>query len=315
MEVIFLKPIFKNYIWGGTNLREKLQKESQEEKIAESWEISANENGNSIIKNGQFRGKTLNQIYTDSNIKIKEKIFGTKCINKKEFPLLVKFIDANQNLSVQVHPDDKFAKQYECSSGKSELWYVIDCEENANIICGLNNSKIDIKEIMKNNQIKKYLKVIKIKKGDCIYIPSGTIHALLSGTIVCEIQQNSNVTYRVYDWNRKDSSGNARELHVDKALKVIKPRNKVILKHTLNKKKQILSRNRFFSVDLINVENCYKDRTKKTTFYAYNVIEGRGILKSDNTEYTISAGESFIIPSNIGKYEILGKVKLLKSFI
>ncbi len=309
MEVIFLEPIFKNYIWGGTNLKEKLKKNPPEEKSAESWEISTNPDGKSIIKNGRFQGMTLDQIYADTSIK--DEIFGTKCKDKKDFPILIKFIDASQNLSVQVHPDDKFAKQYENSNGKSELWYILDCQEDAHIICGLEaKNKIDLKNVLEKNQLESYLKRVKIRKGDCIYIPSGTIHALLAGTLVCEIQQNSNITYRVYDWNR----GN-RELHIEKALKTIQPKRQGTLTHDTNLTIQKLARNEHFSIDRIKVEERYQDKTNATTFYAYNVIEGKGTIKTGDSEYQIEMGDSFLVPANMGSYEIVGKMKLLKSFL
>ena len=167
-------------------------------------------------------GKDLKELFADNNHR--EEIFGSKTKQMKTFPLLVKFIDAKDNLSVQVHPDDKYAKQYEDDIGKTEMWYVMDCDENAKIIYGMKKDvkQEEIADIIKQGKLRDNLKELSIHKGDIIYIPSGTVHAILKGTLICEVQQNSNLTYRVYDWDRLGKDGKPRELHIKKAIDVIR---------------------------------------------------------------------------------------------
>ncbi len=313
MEILFLKPEYKNYIWGGTSLKEKFnKKDSNLEKIAESWEVSTNENGKSIIKNGEFSGKTLSEIYDD--VKLKEKIFGKKAMELDEFPILIKFIDAEENLSVQVHPDDNYAKQFENSNGKNELWYIIDCEENSKLVCGLKNLDKPLKQIIENDEIEKYLNYIDVKKGDYIYIKAGTIHAIMGGILICEIQQNSNLTYRVFDWNRKFNN-KPRELHKEKALQVINLDNKPQIYHSKENTNETILKDEKFNVEKIDINNNYKDESNINTFYAYNVIEGAGTIKTSEKTYDLKIGDSFIIPSNMGKYEIQGNMKLIKTYM
>lgn len=316
-EPIFLKPIFKDYIWGGQKLKAIFNKEVEnEECTAESWEVSTNSNGETKIKNGKYKDKTLAEIYNDKNIR--KEIFGTKCINLEEFPLLIKFIDANDCLSVQVHPDNEYALKNENSQGKTEMWYILDCEEGAQIICGVKEGiSIDkLKNSIKENEITKSLNYINVHKGDAIYIPSGTIHALLGKTLVAEVQQNSNVTYRVYDWGRTNKEGKPRELHINKALEVIKTENRPQIQNIKNDITKVnVVTSEFFITNKINVTEEYQEEVSGETFIAFNVIEGKGELVIENKVYKIEKGESFIIPANAGKYKIQGKVQLLQSFI
>lgn len=306
MEPIFLEPVYKHHIWGGYKISKEL-KQSDEKQISESWEIADNKNGSTVIKNGQFKGMLLNDLIKDENTKIN--VFGTNCENIKKFPLLIKFIDAKENLSVQVHPDDDFAKVYENDSGKTELWYIMDCAEDSKIICGLkNNEDIDINNISKN------LEYIPIKKGESILIESGTVHAIMRNTMLCEIQQNSDLTYRVYDWERNNPQ---RPLHLDKAKKVINKERKgrkIEQKADTNKVENI-SHNDFFYVDKLKVKDKYKLKADETSFQAINVISGKGTLTHDSIEYPINYGDSFLIPANFGEFTINGNVEIIISYI
>ncbi len=310
---IFLEPIFKSYIWGGTKLKEKLNKKSEEEKIAESWEISTNKNGKSKIKNGEYLGKTLEELY--NNVELKEKIFGTKLSEIKEFPLLIKYIDASESLSVQVHPDDEFARKNENSLGKTELWYIMDCKENAKIVCGLKDISEEKLSNLGGKDIKKHLKYVDVKKGDYVYIEAGTVHAILDGIMICEIQQNSDITYRLYDWDRVDKDGKGRELHLEKAREVIDISDRCKVEHSKNIPIQNIADNKYFKIDIVNVDGEYIDKTDVTTFYAYNVVEGSGVLKVENIEYKLEIGDSYILPASLGEYKIKGNIKLLKSYL
>ena len=212
MKPIKLAPAFKDYLWGGTKLKTEFDKKSDLQKVAESWELSTHKDGQSIVANGEFKGLTLSE-YIEKN--------GRECIGKNAmafefFPILIKFIDAADNLSVQVHPSDEYALSNEGEYGKTEMWYVLDCEKDAFLYYGLNReiTKEEFAERIKENMLLEVLNKVKVNKGDVFFINSGTIHAIGKGIVICEIQQNSNTTYRVYDYDRRDKNGNTRELHV-----------------------------------------------------------------------------------------------------
>lgn len=312
MEILFLEPVYKDYIWGGTKLKEYFGKETTTDITAESWEISTNADGISKIRNKDI---TLKELF-DNKVKRVE-IFGTKTEDMEKFPLLIKFIDANSNLSVQVHPDDKYAKKYEADTGKTEMWYIIDCLPNSQIICGMkeNVKQEDVEDIIRNNKIKENLNYVDIKKGDSIYIPSGTIHAILGGALICEIQQNSNLTYRVYDWERRGSDGKPRTLHIDKAIDVINVNANPKVEHKKQEECYRVCDSEFFKVDKINVEKEYKDKSNIETFYAINVISGIGTIEHKNGTHDIKKGDSIIVPAKLGEYTIKGKMELLKSYV
>lgn len=311
-KIIFTEPIYKDYIWGGIRLKEYFHRNIKIAKVAESWEISTNKDGESKIRNMDI---SLQKLFEDK--KQRSKIFGTKTQNMDRFPLLIKFIDANSNLSVQVHPDDKYAKEIERDVGKTEMWYVIDCQEDAQIICGMNDNikQSDVEKVINNGNIKENLKYVNIKPGDSIYIPSGTIHAILGNTLICEVQQNSNLTYRVYDWDRIGKDGKPRQLHQKKAIEVINVNNRPILKHKENKMVSTLVSSQYFNSVLLQIKDIYKDKSSEETFYAMNVIKGNGIIKTREKIYNIELGDSFIIPSDLGEYSIEGKIEILKSYV
>ncbi len=316
-EPIFLEPEFKDYIWGGQKLKNIFKKKvKNEECTAESWEISTNENGESTIKNGQYKGKTLTQIFNEKEIR--EDVFGTKCMGLTEFPLLVKFIDANKSLSVQVHPDNEYARKYENSLGKTEMWYILDCEPGAQIICGVKPgvTKEILKESMNSEKIVECLNYIDVEKGDAIYIPSGTIHALLGKTLVAEVQQNSNLTYRVYDWGRVGKDGKPRELHIQKALDVIDTEKTPQIKKINNNEVKVnIVDSEFFITNKINVNGKFEENISNESFIAFDVVEGNGTLKVFEQVYEINKGDSFIIPACAVKYELNGEIELLQSYV
>lgn len=315
MDIIFLIPIYKDYIWGGNRLKKEFNKDTPYEITAESWEISANKNGMNIISKGKWKGKSLEELF--NNKEIKGQIFGNNCLNMERFPILIKFIDAKENLSVQVHPNNQYAQMYEKDFGKTETWYILDCKEKAKLICGLkgNVNRENIKEILKNRKIKDYLNYINIEKGDCIYITPGTVHAILSDVLVCEIQQNSDLTYRIYDWDRLDKEGNPRELHIDKAIETIEFSNKVnIIKENKEKVQNILN-SKYFNVERITVDKEYKDNSNVNSFFAINIIDGNGEICYKNKCINIKKGDSFIIPAQLGEYVIKGKITFLKTYI
>lgn len=317
IEPIFLEPEFKDYLWGGQKLKSIFHKKvKNEECTAESWEISTNENGISTIRNGVYQGKSLTELFCDTQVR--KEIFGTKCVDLEKFPLLIKLIDANQSLSVQVHPNNEYAMKHENSLGKTEMWYILDCEPGAQIICGVKPgvTREMLEKVMNSEKISEYLNYVDVKKGDCIYIPSGTIHALLGKTLVAEVQQNSNVTYRVYDWGRVGKDGKPRELHIEKALDVIdfecSPQIKNIGKE-LSKVEVVKSE--FFTTNKINVKDKFEESFAAESFLAFNVIEGMGTLKVLEQTYEVQKGDSFIVPACAGQYELAGEMELLESYI
>ena len=316
-EPIFMEPEFKDYLWGGQKSKKIFNKNVRnQECTAESWEISANPNGESIIKNGDYAGKKLSEIYSLKNIR--KEIFGTKCEKIEEFPVLIKFIDASTSLSVQVHPNDEYARKNENSNGKTEMWYILECEAGAQIICGVKPGidKDKLKEKVNEGKISECLNYIDVKKGDAIYIPSGTIHALLGKTLVAEIQQNSNITYRVYHWDRLGKDGKPRELHIKKALDVIDINKKPQIKNIDNVKEKInIVNSQYFNTDKINVKNTYSEEISNESFVAMNVIEGNGKLVIDDISYKLVKGDSFIIPACVEKYELQGKIEVIKTMI
>lgn len=318
MEPIFLKPIFKDYIWGGNKLKTLFGKDTPYEITAESWEVSTNKNGQSIVKNGIGQGQNLGELFEDKNVRAS--IFGAKTIDMDRFPLLIKFIDANSNLSVQVHPNDEYAFKYENGEkGKTEMWYIMECKEGAQIICGMKDTvkKEDLPQILNSQNVADYLNFVSVKQGDCIYIPSGTIHAILGDTLICEVQQNSDLTYRVYDWGRVGKDGKPRELHVNKAIDVVAVGSRPEIKRTLDweaGEKNMIS-SEYFRTDKVTVNGEWKDKSSKDTFYAINVVKGSGAIKVNDKTYEIKLGDSFIIPADLGEYELIGKMELLKSYL
>jgi len=218
-DIIRLEPAFKDNLWGGTKLRTVFGKKCDYDVIGESWELSAHPDGQSVISSGIFTGMYFGEFIE----KYGHDVVGWKSSSLDRFPVLIKFIDAKKDLSIQIHPDDDYALEIENEFGKNEMWYVVDCEPGAFLYCGLkkDSSKEEIRERIENNTITDILNKIEVHKGDCVMVKAGTIHAIGAGILICEIQQNSNCTYRMYDYDRKDKFGNKRELHIDKAIDVV----------------------------------------------------------------------------------------------
>lgn len=315
---LFFQPVYKEIIWGGQNLKTILNKEVPFEKTAESWEVCCHKNGMSIVDNGEYKGKTLKEVIDIH----KTDLLGTKTLKYDRFPILIKYIDANDSLSVQVHPNDEYALKNEGDFGKTEVWYIVDAKEDAKLIFGVKEgtTKDDFKTALENKNLEECLNYVNVKKGDVIFIPSGTVHAILDGIVIAEIQQNSDTTYRVYDWNRVDKNGNPRELHVEKALDVIdfNMSGKV---HIPNHEKANgyafanITKCQYFNVDEIVVDEIYEDSTNGESFFIFMCIEGNGTLIYDNKEYKITTGKTFMIPAKEKNFEIKGQVKLLKTYL
>ena len=314
MEPLFFKPVYKNVIWGGSNISKIFNRNISGNDIGESWELSAHPNGLSSLLNEKYPGKTLLDLFND--LDVRKSIFGNRCVNMSKFPILIKFIDAEKSLSIQVHPDDKYAKEFENDSGKTEVWYVLDCKDDAKIVYGFKDSikKSSLEDAL--NNIEESVKYVNVKKGDFISIPSGTIHAILDGIVLCEVQQSSDVTYRVYDWNRLDKNGKPRQLHKKKALDVINLSNNDKINNYENIDCSLnIYKSNVFNIDLIKVNESVKEDSNKDSFYAYIVLEGSGSIKTGDRSWTINKGMTFLIPANLGSYSLIGTMKLMKIYV
>lgn len=313
-------PILKEKIWGGTKLSKVLNKYSSNENIGESWELSGIKDDESIVSNGFFIGKSLNQIIRN----YRENIVGVKVYDKfgALFPLLFKFIDANDDLSIQLHPNDELAKKRHNSFGKTEMWYVVDADSNARLAVGFNNeySKEEYLNYLNSDQLIKMLNVFSIQKGDSFFIEDGTIHAIGKGSLIAEIQQTSDVTYRVFDWNRKDNFGNQRELHNELAIDALdfsKMTNcKIDYYDNKNSNSTIVDCN-YFNISKVNVDSSYELEMKQLdSFVVYMCVEGRATIKVGKNMEEIDKGETILIPACVSNITIESEsVELLEVYI
>ena len=310
LSPVKLVPACKDYIWGGTRLKTEFKKGMELDKVAESWELSAHKDGESTISGGSFDGLSFTQ-YIEKN--------GRDCIGKNAekfefFPILIKLIDAKDNLSIQVHPSDEYALKNEGEYGKTEMWYVVDCEKDAFLYYGFSRevTKEEFQKRIENNTLLEVLNKVEIKKGDVFFIESGTIHAIGKGAFICEVQQNSNKTYRVYDYDRRDKNGNARELHIEKALDVttLKPAGK----HETGDTK-ILARCKYFTVEKFACKGLDKIALGKDCFRSVIVLSGNAVLTVGDTKLKIAKGDSIFIPAQDGEAVFDGECEAIISYV
>jgi mannose-6-phosphate isomerase len=304
MYPIKFTPIYKERIWGGTNLKNKFARELPGSHIGESWELSCHKNGTSIVANGMLAGKTLQELI----VEYKEKLMGKKFVNENYFPLLIKIIDANDNLSIQVHPDDEYAYRVEGEAGKTEAWYVVDAKENAHIVYGLQKdiSRETFIKAVETNTIGDTVKMVPVKTGDMVFVPAGMVHALLDGVMVYEVQQNSDTTYRVYDYDRVGDDGKKRELHIDKAIEVIN----FTEQPSCNFEDSSMNC-QYFSMDKLKIQGARNEKTNNQ-FIIYCVTAGTGEIVYKDSVESLHAGETVLIPACLGNYVIKGNMELLK---
>ncbi len=314
-EPIFLKPVFKERIWGGSKLNDMFGYDIPHDKTGEAWVISAHKNGPSMIENGPLQGMTLLQAW-----KASPELFGKKSSDTiGDFPLLVKVLDANDNLSVQVHPNDQYARKKEGESyGKTECWYVLDCEPGAEIVFGhYAKSEEEFLDKVNKGQWSDLLRKVKVNKGDFFYVPSGKIHAIGKGIVILETQQSSDITYRVFDYDRIDASGNSRELHLDKALDVVTyPDDELIPKQQVEQiddmKSIQLIKEKYFTVYSWQLSGRVNTPLQKG-YLLCSVINGDGEIVVGEKRYSISKGNHFIVPATIDKYSLYGEMELIVS--
>lgn len=300
------QPIFKEKVWGGNKLNQLLNKETVEN-TGESWEISSVAGDISTVENGHLKGKSLSQIISQ----YKEKLLGKKVYKSygKEFPLLFKFIDARENLSVQLHPNDALAKERHGSFGKTEMWYILQANENAQLILDFNQKVDEAKyqKMLVANKITEILNSETVQPGDAFFIAPGTVHAIGSGVLLAEIQQTSDITYRIYDWDRPDSDGKMRDLHTDLALRAInyqRPKTKLNYEDIANTEIQLCKSEYFITNKLNLTRNFQRNSIHYDSFLVYMCIEGKVTFKTQNISESIRKGQTLLIPASLGKFDI-----------
>lgn len=310
-------PIIKDRIWGGTKLKTVLNKTIISEISGESWEISTVPNDISIVKNGVLKDKSLNELI-DS---YPSEILGNQVYQRfgKQFPLLFKFIDAKSDLSIQVHPNDELAQKRHNSFGKTEMWYVMQADDEARLIVGFKH-KSSPEEYLKNLQNKTLETILdskKVAQGDVFFLATGTVHAIGAGTVIAEIQQTSDITYRIYDFDRVDANGNKRELQLEHAMDAI---NFNVVKSKIEYPKQINQSNEvvhcpYFKTNFIALNEQLSIQNDKDSFLVYMCVEGNFEIDLENQKYAYKKGDTVLIPAEIKDFKLLGNASLLEIYI
>lgn len=308
-----LKPSCKDYIWGGHRLVEEFGKEYEGDVLAETWELSCHPDGPSVIENGAWAGKTL-QEYMEQ---LGKEVLGTNCRRFQDFPVLIKFIDAKDNLSIQVHPDNRYALQHEKQYGKTEMWYIVDAAEGAFLYYGFEHeiSEEEFRKRIEEDTLLEVLHAVPVKKGDVLFIEAGTIHAIGKDILIAEIQQNSNVTYRVYDYGRVGKDGKPRELHVDQAVAVT---NRTPV-NTDDKAYPHIADCDYFTVDRLSLDgkitSAMEAVVSDASFVSILVVDGAGTIENGSETLNYKKGDSFFLPAGSGTYRITGECEALVTTI
>ena len=317
MEIMKLLPAGQDYLWGGTRLKEEFGKSLPLDPLAETWECSVHPDGLSRIANGSYQGKTLAEV-----LQLHPEYIGSKLGPDGIFPILVKLIDAKQDLSVQVHPDDMYARVHEHQNGKTEMWYVVDAEEGASLIYGFAHpvNREILERAVATETLKKHLQKVPVKKGDVYYVPAGTVHGIGAGTLIAEIQESSNVTYRVYDYDRRDKYGKKRALHFDQAVEVMdmtvaedvhqKPR---LVHYYPGSSREVLCRCQYFETERLRIRTKLSFSVLEASFQVLLCLEGSGVLaETEGTEVSFQKGDCIFLPAGLGRCRIQGSAELLK---
>ena len=309
MSILKLKPSCKDYLWGGHRLAEEYGIEYDGEVLAEAWELSCHPDGPSTITNGKFAGKTLQQ-YIDEEGK---EVLGTHCRRFRDFPILTKFIDAKDNLSIQVHPDNRYALKNEGQYGKTEMWYVMDAGKDAFLYYGFKKeiSKKEFERRIQEDTLLEVLNAVPVQKGDVLFIESGTIHAIGKDILIAEIQQNSNVTYRVYDYGRVGKDGKKRDLHIEKALAVT---NRVPIIKDKSSYPHVADCD-YFTVDKLNLDGKVMKKMEGNvsdeSFASILMLDGTGTISNQGETLEFRKGDSFFLSAGSGSYQIEGSCDAL----
>lgn len=315
-------PIFKNKIWGGKKINQVLNKDvDPADDCGESWELSAVQGSLSVVSNGDLKGQPLPDLIEE----YQERLVGHKTLAEygNEFPLLVKFIDANKDLSIQVHPDDELAQERHQCLGKTEMWYVMDAEKDASLVVGFNQeiSKEKYLDVFNAGKLTDILNTEKVSKGDVFYIPAGRVHTIGKGLLIAEIQQTSDVTYRIYDFDRKDAQGNTRELHVDEALDAIDynvyDEYKTLYEEHKNLPNRLVKSKYFSTQKLILDDGLSLNYSDLDSFVIYTCVAGQGTVVGGGTQVSIKTGEVILIPASLNDVDVIpdGTLELLETYV
>lgn len=320
MELFKFEPLLKQTIWGGDKIVTFKHLESDLDSVGESWEISGVPGDESVVANGEYKGKTLNEVLAE----MKDKLVGADNYKRfgDRFPLLIKFIDARQDLSIQVHPDDETAHRQGKPMGKTEMWYVMDSDENASLKVGLKKkiTPVEYAQMVEDDTICDALGNYKVKSGDCFFIPAGRIHAICSGSFIAEIQQTSDVTYRIYDYKRKDKNGNYRQLHTKEAAEAI---DYTVLDNyrteytpVKNEATPLVSCPLFTTAVYDLTEPMTLDYSELDSFVILIALKGEGtILTSSGETFSFREGESVLLPATTDMVKVEGTIKFLETFV
>lgn len=310
-EPLFLDSVLQEKLWGGDHLK-SFGYDLPSDKIGEYWAISAHPHGVSTIKNGQFSGQKLDKVFEEHR-----ELFGNT--TEEVFPLLTKILDANDWLSVQVHPNDEYGMKHEGELGKTECWYIISAEEGSEIIYGHNaKSREELAEMIKSGDWNHLLRKVKVKAGDFFHVPAGTMHAIGAGIVILETQQSSDTTYRVYDFDRKDDQGNLRELHIQQSIDVLHipgdqtPENQVETVKGADADLTTLVKSEFFDVYKWSIHGT-QDFRARADYMLVSILEGQGELTVADKVYPLSKGEHFILPTGIDTWKLSGNMEIIAS--
>ena len=313
MAILKLAPALKDYLWGGQRLKEEFGIAYDGDVLAEAWELSCHPDGPSIITNGEYEGKTLKEYIDEQGMEV----LGTNCRRFREFPILAKFIDAKENLSIQVHPSNGYALKNEGQYGKTEMWYVVDALPGSFLYYGFKEkiSKEEFSERIKSNTLTDVLNAAEVHKGDVLFIESGTLHAIGKGILIAEIQQNSNITYRIYDYGRIDKNGRKRDLHIERALEVT---NTVPIVKSGESYPHIADCD-YFTVDKLNLDgklmNQMQGSVLEDSFLSILILDGEGSISSHGEKINYRKGDSILITAGSGDWQIEGTCDALLTTI
>ena len=318
-----MKPFFKTCIWGGNALQTKYHKEIVSDHTGESWEIAAHPNGSSTVDQGIYAGLKLGEVVRLLGRRLTGSYVNS--VYHDTFPLLVKFLDCNDKLSVQVHPDDAYAQKHENGGlGKTEMWYILDAKPGARLVYGFKQdmTRERFRQAIKQGTLDTILNYVDVKAGDCFFIKSGTVHALLEGLLVAEIQQNSDTTYRVFDYNRCDAAGMQRQLHIEPSIAVATLSSSRGSEHVCpvridagDNLCERLASCRYFETERWQVSYSAQFETDEQSFVMLLFYEGSGTIRFSGGCVGFSAGDSFVVPAYLGAYQIAGKCGFLKSWV
>ncbi len=319
MKIEKLSPAFKDYLWGGTKLRDVYGKNCDYDKVAESWELSTHPAGESRIAGGEFDGLTLGEYFA----KVGKDVLGSHGKAFENFPVLIKFIDAREPLSIQVHPSDEYALREEHEYGKTEMWYVMDCEPGAFLYFGVNReiAREEFQQRIENNTVLEVLNRVDVHPEDVFFIESGTIHAIGAGILICEIQQNSNCTYRVYDYDRRGADGKPRELHVEKALEV----SRFTPSDTTDRQGgaqpvaggsvKKLASCKYFTTEKLEISGTMTLTAGEDSFLSLIVRTGTAEIAGAENTLSCRVGDSVFVPAGAGTVTVSGNCQVIRTTV